>query len=112
MTFVYTMLLIIAILTLAYSIWRLVAITIAGKQRLQLLDWIFYHNNYDELLGYYDKVTYDKHIQYFMMFRNPYKLYDPELFSTFHLIKHGTSVLTKEGKRLHNKEIICPYTPK
>jgi len=85
-----------------------------SKHRMQLLDWIFCHKNYEELQEYFDMVSYDDHMRALIWFKDPFKLYDPDMFSTFHLIKHGTrtSVLTKEGNRYHNKEIICPYIPK
>lgn len=78
-----------------------------SRQRTQIIDWVFAHKNYSELRDYYDAVSYDQHQNALMRFKNPYKLYDPDLFSTFHMIKHGPSLLFDNGGR----KLICPYAP-
>lgn len=59
------------------------------KQRIEIIKWLFKHNNYKELKIYYDRVTFGQHAFRLFCFRDPKKLYDPELFNTFHLLIHG-----------------------
>lgn len=80
-----------------------------ADQRQQIIDWVFAHKNYSELRDYYSAVSYDQHLYTLMKFKNPFELYDPELFSTFHMVKHGPAF---KYITMSSKELICPYTPK
>jgi hypothetical protein len=79
-----------------------------AKQRKSITNWAFAHRNYKQLVKYYEDVTYEQHLWALIQFQNPYKLYDPDLFSAFHMLKHGPIPYgTSDGG-----EINCPYTPK
>ena len=80
------------------------------KERTQLIAWVFYHKNYKELLAMYEAVDCNKHYKANFYFRNPFLLYNPELFSTFHLLKHGVNEYT--DRVTQGIEVICPYIPK
>jgi hypothetical protein len=80
------------------------------KQRMAIIKWIFHHKNYEDLERYYEAVSSDAHMRANRLFRNPYKLYDPDLFSHFHLMTHGSRKLSilKDD----DEDIVCPYTPR
>jgi hypothetical protein len=80
------------------------------KERTQLIDWVFYHKNYKELLAMYEAVDWNKHYKANFYFRNPFLLYDPQLFSMFHLMIHGINEYNNDVKL--GKKVICPYAPK
>lgn len=99
---------IVGILALLILSWHTYCTIKTAKHRLQIINWLFSNRNYEELLIYYDSVSYDQHRSALIRFKDPFELYNPELFSTFHMIKYGQSAI----RNLDNKEIICPYKPK
>ena len=76
---------------LAVFFWFMVVSIIATEQRHKLFLWCMSHNNYVELLAMFNAVTFKQHYrEIFMLHLKTWRnIYDPELFSTFHLIKHG-----------------------
>lgn len=100
--------LIIAGASLIFLAWSTFCNNKTSKHRQQLVNWVFAHNNYKELISYYKEVSYEQHLWAMIKFQNPFKLYDSELFSSFHMLRHGPcEVNTSDGRK-----IICPYTPK
>lgn len=98
---------IVGILALLILNWRIYCIHKTAAQRQQIIDWVFAHKNYDELRNYYESVSFNQHRNALMRFKNPFKLYDPDLFSMFHMIKHGPSQLDDPKYR----NVKCPYVP-
>jgi len=73
----------------SFIVWSFVAAQITLRHRLALIEWIAKHNEMKELFDLFNQVTFREHYARLLSFRNPKRLYDPYLFSTFHAMKYG-----------------------
>ena len=91
-----------------FNWWR--ALHKTSRERQEIIAWAFYHKNWRELIAMYEAVPWEQHHKSNIFFKNPFLLYNPELFSTFHLLKHGVNEYT--DRVTQGIEVICPYIPK
>jgi hypothetical protein len=74
----------LAALFMVICVWGLISNHRTGKERLDLIKAAFRNpDNWRELSKELDEVTYDRHLEERMLFRNPFNLYSIRLQAAY-----------------------------
>lgn len=64
-------------------LWGLVCNERTSRARLRMVDHVFRQSNWGELNTLFKATSYEKHVLALMLFRDPWKQYDPKLLEGF-----------------------------